>query len=233
MTDAPSTLVNLRDVGEAHPMLVRDALLRSDAPLADDDHTRHAVSWPPRTVIDLRDPGEGSGEHPLAGEAQIVRLPLLGGTAYRAGKLPSSLGELYRAMLEPPASGLLVQAVDTIARADGPLLVHCSAGKDRTGVTIALVLRLLGVPDDEIIADYARTDPAMHGVLSRMSATMSWKFDPDELAGLPEGMHRALAETMRGFLKAIDEIEGGAGGWYRRAGGDEATLASLRTRLLR
>ena len=42
-----------------------------------------------------------------------------------------------------------------------PAVIHCAAGKDRTGIVVALVLRSAGVPDEAIVADYALTDGCM------------------------------------------------------------------------
>lgn len=55
---------------------------------------------------------------------------------------------------------LFARAVQRIAEADGPVLIHCSAGKDRTGLLAAMVLALLEVPQDAIIADYLATNGA-------------------------------------------------------------------------
>jgi protein-tyrosine phosphatase len=52
------------------------------------------------------------------------------------------------------------QALQIIAAGDGPLVIHCASGKDRTGLVAALVLALLGVADDDIAADYALTELA-------------------------------------------------------------------------
>ena len=56
--------------------------------------------------------------------------------------------------------GNVVRAVELIAAhvADGPVLVHCMAGKDRTGIVVALVQAAIGVPLESIVEDYARSD---------------------------------------------------------------------------
>src|SRR5690606_8815017 len=55
----------------------------------------------------------------------------------------------------------LVEAIDLIVSAPGPVAFHCTAGKDRTGLVAALVLSSVGVPDDVVVDDYARSRAAM------------------------------------------------------------------------
>src|ERR1700722_12917705 len=49
------------------------------------------------------------------------------------------------------------ELIDSLIGGETPLLVHCTAGKDRTGVLVALLLRLVGVPHEEVVADYCRS----------------------------------------------------------------------------
>ena len=70
----------------------------------------------------------------------------------------------------------IVRAVDTVAEyiADGPVLVHCVAGKDRTGLVVALIQAALGVPRDSIIAEYALSDePTQRRRKAMISAPLS------------------------------------------------------------
>lgn len=166
-------IVNLRDIGgyaTADGRMVRfGQLFRSGA----------LDAWEPaggaalarlnlRTVYDLRSPQEqarrpsrlpaGAIYHhrPIAETGRLTRLrALLLFTVWRRG-LSSAVQQSYRRVtLErhaPVLGELLTAAADPARR---PLLVHCSAGKDRTGVAIALLLAVLGVPDDAIVADYA------------------------------------------------------------------------------
>ena len=70
---------------------------------------------------------------------------------------PPPLVDRYRMALDERQAQLL-QILSTLAAPDGlPAVVHCTAGKDRTGLTIALILGLCGVPNETIIADYALT----------------------------------------------------------------------------
>ncbi len=230
----PAALVNLRDVATAHPSLMPGVLLRSDAPLATDDHTAYAVPWPPRTVVDLRRPAEHGGSHAFDGRAVVVNLPIGGKAAYEDDEPISSLGELYRRMLLPPRSEAIVAAMATIADGEAPVLVHCTAGKDRTGVTVALALMLVGVDRDSIVADYALTDSVMQGVFARMPATIAGLpagSEPAEVR-IPEWLRGAPAEAIAEFIDALEEHGGGAVGWYLANGGDAGVVERLRARLL-
>lgn len=229
---SPTCLANLRDVAHTDPSLVDGVLLRSDAPHHGDDHSGYPVTWPPRTVVALRDPAERIGGHPLAGSAAVVSLPVLNGTAYDVANLPRTLGQLYLDMLEQPSAGFLVTAVKAIATGDGPVLVHCAGGKDRTGVTIALVLSLLGVEREAIVRDYVATGEAMSGVTARLATTHARLVDGEALANLPSGLSTAPPEAITAVLDAWNAHESGPEGWYRDHGGTPASLAALRGRLL-
>jgi protein-tyrosine phosphatase len=230
----PDHLVNLRDVASAAPGLRPGALLRSDAPRSGDAAPDDVV-WPPRTVLDLRDPGESGEPHPLASVADVVALPVLGGTAMEGAAAPAAvpgLGELYLWMLEEPGAGHLVEAVRLVATADAPVLVHCTAGKDRTGVTVALVLALLGVDRSAIVADYERTGPHMRQVLVRAAVTANLAVpDAHVLARLPPELVTAPGWAIEAVLDRLAEHDGGVHGWYLAHGGDDTVLDALRARL--
>lgn len=175
-TAPPSSLVNLRDVATLLPpadrLLTPGVLWRSEAPQVDDDPPG-ATPWPPATAVDLREPAELRGlEHPLARlGTRIVDLPLAAVLApaeqarLRAHEL--ELAELYLRLLER-ADAWLPRLVHLVATAPAPILLHCAAGKDRTGVTVALLLRLAGVPDDAVLADYLATADVLEALVPRL-----------------------------------------------------------------
>ncbi|GAA1718480.1 hypothetical protein GCM10009809_12950 [Isoptericola hypogeus] len=232
---APDRLVNLRDVATASPALRPGVLLRSDAPRAGDTPPA-GVAWPPHTVLDLRDPGESREAHPLADVARVVPLPVLDGAATGAAGAPAAvpgLGVLYLQMLDGAGAGHLVEGVGLVATGDAPTLVHCTAGKDRTGVLVALVLALAGIERAAIVADYERTGPNMGGVLARAAVTARLSVpDAHVLAALPPELVTAPGWAIEAVLDHLEDHDGGAEGWYLAHGGETGTIEALRRRLL-
>lgn len=231
--EPPRALANLRDAGAA-AALRPGVLYRSDAPLSTDADP-HLQPWPPATVLDLRDPDEKAEPHPYLGMSRVVDLPILEGSrGQRHGPLPAGLegglGALYGRMLVGRPAERLVMAIHEVATAPGSVLVHCTAGKDRTGVTVALVLRLAGASADRVVADYARTEQAMPGVFARMARTVQPRIAGIAAAELPEEIVGAPASALRSLLVELGRA-GGAEGWYFANGGDAALLAALRARL--
>ena len=111
----------------------------------------------------------------------------------------------------------------------GPSIVHCAAGKDRTGVVIAIALHVIGVPRDTIVADYAATGERLEAILARLRSSTTYAQDLDSR---PADSHMPHAYTMEKFLTILDERYDGPVGWLERHGwtGDDTT--TLRSALL-
>jgi protein-tyrosine phosphatase len=121
----------------------------------------------------------------------------------------------------------VVAALRAIATADGAAIVHCAAGKDRTGVVVALALEAAGVTPEAIVADYAATGERVDEIIGRLRGRRIYA---DDLKSKPLAVHLPLAETMRAFLEQLGARFGGAAGWLTMHGlGDD--LARLRARL--
>jgi protein-tyrosine phosphatase len=83
----------------------------------------------------------------------------------------------------PMLTNVYQQFVKVVASAAGPTLVYCAAGKDRTGVLVALLQSALGVHRDDVFEDYlltnsagdtaARVETLRHGLERRLGATLS------------------------------------------------------------
>jgi protein-tyrosine phosphatase len=151
--------LNLRDLGgypAADGGFVRwRTLLRSDAlHLLDSEGLSTLSELGLRTVVDLRTQPEAETAPSALGELQVrlAHISILSGDMQ---SLPLELEAIYRYMITECGDAIGAAIRELCAARALPALVHCSAGKDRTGVVIALVLAALGVPDQVIAADYA------------------------------------------------------------------------------
>jgi len=190
-----------------------------------------------RTVLDLRTPEElerGRCEHDSIG---YHHLPIL-------QKPWSELGFDGELDLEPVTFladryiDMLDEGRESIARAlhivsedsSVPLVFHCAAGKDRTGVVAALLLGILGVGDDDIADDYS---------LSRLGMTRfkEWIVDnfpeaADAMSKQPDAFLAAPAEAMHLFLEHVRMTFGSFDAYVAGLGVDDATLDAVRGNLL-
>jgi len=120
-------------------------------------------------------------------------------------------------------------ALDVISRSTGATVVHCAAGKDRTGTVVALALDAVGVPHEAIVEDYALTGERIEQIISRLM--------PRDLYG-PALRRQSVEdqlprpETMQTILDTLAEEFGGATGWLRQQGWTDTDLARLRDRLV-
>jgi hypothetical protein len=122
----------------------------------------------------------------------------------------------------------VVGSLRTIARSDGAVLVHCAAGKDRTGVVVALALDAAGVDRETIVADYAATGERIDAILGRLLDSSTYRA---ELEGSDPQAHAPHPELIERFLELVDARLGGAAPWLARHGLDAADFIRLRRRL--
>ncbi|MFN3642883.1 MAG: tyrosine-protein phosphatase [Gemmobacter sp.] len=104
-----------------------------------------------------------------------------------------------------------------------PLLIHCTSGKDRTGIAAAAILLALGTPRDVILADYALTNTYRRDIRHLFRRPVSDAALHALTAASPAYLARALA--------AMDEGFGGPEGWLETIGIDAPARADLRARL--
>jgi len=111
-----------------------------------------------RRIVDLRDDEERRFEPSQVDDLGIetVHLPMFAGSASSFFADDLSLDDVYRALVDGSASRL-VDAARAVLEVQ-PVLVHCTVGKDRTGLSVALILAAAGVDEDAVIGDYARTE---------------------------------------------------------------------------
>ncbi len=226
---------NVRDLGglpTADGRSVRPGrILRSDflVRLDPDDEEKLIGRFGLRRVVDLRTQAEVEAFpgpwDPFGVEVLRTALPLH--PAF-VGTGADVMSRLYSAFAEPPAPALAAALEATIDVDHQPVLVHCAAGKDRTGVLVALALELLGVERGVIAADYALTHERMPRVIPRLEAEAGRKSS----ATLPEVMYGAYPTTIETFLAGIEARFGGVRGWVEVVGVESAAIDRFRAEIV-
>jgi protein-tyrosine phosphatase len=245
---SPDAAVNFRDIGGVTTSaggLVRPGLIyRSASPqfLSDPDAARLVETTGIRLVIDLRydaeAAAEGSGGLADLDGVRRHHVPIVGAggdaitQAVRVGDDDDDLlGGYYASYLEHSAAAF-VDVFRTLAAPDAlPVLLHCAVGKDRTGTVIALLLGLLGVPDDAIVADYVRTAPNMPGLMALLAQSPTYgptMLEPDE----HDPLAQAHPGSMWAFLELLAARHGSAEQYLVDAGLEAQAIDALRGRML-
>ncbi len=119
-------------------------------------------------------------------------------------------------------------ALQVVAGARGAAVVHCAAGKDRTGTVVAMALDAAGVPHDEIVADYVMTAERIEAIMARLAARETYA---PALASQTVDDQVPRAESIGAILTAVADGWGGAGGWLREQGWAADDVERLRARL--
>ncbi len=190
------------------------------------------LGW--RTVIDLRTTGEvAQGVFQLGG-VPVINLPILRTTwgipENREIEPVSFLSDHYLQMLDEGAAAIAAAFTILGSPVRLPVVFHCSAGKDRTGVLAALVLSVLGVPDEVVATDYHLSAPAVERLVTWLRATR-----PDlseEMSRQPKALLSCPPEAMHTFLDAVRRRFGSVEGYLIGIGVQPAELRQLREVLL-
>jgi protein-tyrosine phosphatase len=233
-----ANVFNFRDLG-GYPTIdgatVRwGELFRADdlSHLGKNDYEQFA-SLGIRTVVDLRRPSEIE---------EFGRVPELGAEYHHihlvhpkwqprgfsdTAERTAYVIERYQEMADISAAGF-GSALRLIAEADrAPLVFHCIAGKDRTGILAALTLSLLGVPDEHIIEDYH---------LSERAEPLAWdryiRIRRPDLRGVERPYDVSPRAAMAGLLAYLREIHGSVPGYAASIGVTPDHIVALRAHLL-
>lgn len=213
------------------------AIVRSDIPARLTPAGRTAlIDYGIRTIIDLREPD------------QVITEPSIFMERSDNPALPTYLN-LQIETREPAVSALIRQAKDRaevyqivldhyplqiakILRAiggarPGGILLHCHAGKDRTGTIVALLLGLVGVAPDMIAADYAESQVCLWPLWEQLIAEAGGEEHADFWL-----KPTATAEMMDSLLNHLDKRYGGVTSYLLSTGLTEAELAQVRNRLV-
>jgi protein-tyrosine phosphatase len=177
-------------------------------------------------VVDLRSRREREEDEVQRAPLPVEHIPIT------PDEIPASwhwqsMREAYLALLD--AHGREYAAVvNAVAAADGPVVIHCAGGRDRTGLAVALILRLLPVLEEAIVADHALSDDSFA------------PYQQDWIDRAPDERERArrrrvsapAGRTMAGILEEVDRLYGGAEAYLRAGGARPESLGTVRARLL-
>jgi hypothetical protein len=210
---------------------VRDGLVRRcDLPrwLTPDDVVDLG---PVASQIDLRSAEEA--EHDGVGvlvEHGVVRYHLpygepLGRITVKSGG-PDDVEANYRAFTQLGVH-TVVAGLELLTEVDLPAVIHCTAGKDRTGVVVIALALALGVPEAEVIEDYLLTSAAMEEVERRFWALPSTQVQANPVPPMAYPVTRVLPTIV------VDEIgrAGGIRAWLDEGGAPPDLIDRLRARL--
>ena len=122
----------------------------------------------------------------------------------------------------------VVAALRAIGEADGAVVVHCAAGKDRTGTVVGLALLVVGVTPEAVVADYAASAQRLPRILERLARHPAYAAN---LEGKTVAQQEPRAETMRLLVEALGR-QGGAEAWLHQHGWTDDDTRRLRAKLL-
>ena len=223
---------NFRDVGglPAEGGRIRSGILLrsgqlSGATTAGVNEVRRRVAH----IVDLRDGEEVAAEPTEIEGPETTHLPLFLGSVRSFFETDTSLEDLYLHLLEE--SGERLVAAIRIIAAGEPTLVHCTVGKDRTGVTVALALAAVGTDRGAIIEDYALTESLLPAERSRRIAAYLRSQHPEAVHAVALAT-QSPAPVMRALLDGVDRRWGSAAGYLRANGMTDEELDALRAALV-
>lgn len=223
---------NARDVGgmpTAHGRIRDGVLLRSGSLVAASAAGIAELERRVGHIVDLRD-GQEVVESPSAVRSiPTTHIPLFLGSVASFFEDDFGLAEMYRHLLDESGERL-TDAIRAIAR-EGRTLVHCTVGKDRTGVTVALALAAVEADRDAVVADYALTATLLpeernRRIIQFLRAEHPHSENAIALATL------SPADVMQALLAEVDARWGSAGEYLVANGLTEDELSALRSTLI-
>jgi protein-tyrosine phosphatase len=227
--------VNFRDVGglPAGALRTRRGVLYRSGNLAGLDPAGTAAlrGLGIRRIIDLRADDEvaHAPSRLPEGPLRTQRVPLFLGSvaSFFADDIP--LQEMYRRLVDDSADRVVDVARGIVE--DQPVLVHCTVGKDRTGVTVAVALAAAGVDGEAVIADYARTETLLPEWRNARVVEALRSMHPDAV-NLEDLATRSPAPVMRDLLADVTDRYGSPADYLRAHGMADDELGELRRVLL-
>jgi protein-tyrosine phosphatase len=145
--------------------------------------------------------------------------------------------EVYEEFPSLTGAQVAVRQVISLLADGRPVIAHCFAGKDRTGFTVATVLEAVGVPRDEILTDFLRSNDAIDPLRASIMESVKARAGetPEVLtfaeARLTDAVLGVRAEYLEAAARKVDEIYGSVGGFLEASGVTDDELTRLRAQL--
>jgi protein-tyrosine phosphatase len=229
--------LNVRDLGGLTTRdgrrVRRGALVRSDQLCRLSDGGRAALlAHGVRTVIDLRNAAEAQRDPDPTLHEQGVDYRLIPQQDDQLWQQPEwvarTRAERDALVLDQRGEHITAMARAVASAAPGGVLIHCLAGKDRTGIAVALLLGLVGVSEADIAADYALSEMSL---AAELKVALAAAPDEEERARIVRS-YDARPETMLATLAHLQTRHGGAKAYLTRAGLSDADIDRISARLL-
>lgn len=231
---------NVRDLGGVHTMAGRriknGKLFRSDAlhKLTNNDLNtlnEYAIA----TIVDLRSSGELARTGPARlteGGSRHLHMQVMTGDPQvrNPDQMMRDAQAMYIHMVSESADKYTAVIAALCDPTNQPAVFHCAAGKDRTGITAALIYCILGVDREMIMADYAMTEPNVEKIMANVIEAMPELKEMIEKR--PAGQKRADENTIKALLEHLDMEFGGPVEWLRQNGLSDSSMEMLREAML-
>ena len=182
-----------------------------------------------RRVVDLRDDTEVRSEPSALRDVPTTRVPLFLGSVGSFFEQDMDLAGMYGHLVDD-CSSRLADAVRIISEGESAL-VHCTVGKDRTGVIVALALSAIGADRDAVVADYALTASQLPAERNRAIAEYFRAHMPDARNAIQLATE-SPAPVMAALLGDLDRRYGSVAAYLREAGLTQGELDGLADALI-
>jgi protein-tyrosine phosphatase len=186
------------------------------------------IAYGVTTVLDLRSPAELVGSpNPFADGSgpAYVHIPLIDDANMREVGQAADMYQRYLMILDTRQAAFC-EVFNAVAEAEGPLVFHCFAGKDRTGLVAALLLALSGVTKDAIVTDFGETDAQLAKRYQQWIADAA----PERRKSMREEL-RCPPEWILGVLDRLDAKWGGVEGYLEASGVSPTNIDRVSTKL--
>ncbi|BEI96369.1 hypothetical protein CcaverHIS631_0113180 [Cutaneotrichosporon cavernicola] len=218
-------LLNLRDLGQVPSSAIRPGLIYRSGKLQDDAPTHTWISEHVKSVFDLR--GEAEVRHspdPVVDGVANVWFPperkpdRLDPTRFIEGDGSKEWARQYLAVLELYRPGIRAVLEHVRDKPGQPLLFHCTAGRDRTGVVAGILHSLAGTPEENIVYDYMLTRVGLEPGRAELEAQLLAHSKTEDVRNEP-GWHNLASlrpTSWHAFAERVQEAHGGFEGYVTR-----------------